>query len=65
MRTIRPALPSDAAEITALTVQLGYTTENASTHDRLERMLKRPDQLVLVACGEGPRNDNYTACRER
>ena len=53
MPTIRTAHPSDAAEITALTVQLGYTTENDSTHDRLERLLKRPDQLVLVACVEG------------
>lgn len=53
MLTIRIALPSDAAEIAALTVQLGYSTDTASTRGRLERLLGHCDQRVLVACAGG------------
>ncbi len=50
MLTIRPALPTDAAAISALTEQLGYPADPALIGDRLERLLRHPDQLVIVAC---------------
>lgn len=53
MLTIRTALPSDAAEITTLTMQLGYPVDTAVTHARLERLLGHPDHLVVVACAGG------------
>jgi predicted N-acetyltransferase YhbS len=53
MPTTRTALPSDAAAITELTVQLGYPGDIAATRHRLERLLARDDQLVLVASAGG------------
>ncbi|MBK8478690.1 MAG: GNAT family N-acetyltransferase [Opitutaceae bacterium] len=50
MFTLRTALPSDAAAISALTEQLGYPAPPSATLDRLERLLRHPDQLVVVAC---------------
>lgn len=47
--TIRPARPTDAEAIAALTSQLGYDVEPSSVADRLSRLLARGDQQFLVA----------------
>jgi GNAT superfamily N-acetyltransferase len=47
--TIRPAGPSDAAAIAALTKQLGYDVDPTAVADRLSRLLARSDQQLLVA----------------
>ena len=51
--TIRIAGASDAAEIAALTAQLGYAADAAETGRRLERIGMREDHLVLVAVLDG------------
>jgi GNAT superfamily N-acetyltransferase len=47
--TVRAALPSDAAEIAALTIELGYAGDEAAIRERLARILDRRDQKILVA----------------
>jgi GNAT superfamily N-acetyltransferase len=46
---IRDAQVSDARDIAALTVQLGYEVAASSVAERLARMLARNDQRFLVA----------------
>ena len=46
---IRKAELDDVREITELTCQLGYPADVHVMHDRLERLLAREDQLVVVA----------------
>jgi GNAT superfamily N-acetyltransferase len=48
--SIRPARPTDAAQIAALSDTLGYPV-GEELAGRLERLLARTDQLVLVAEG--------------
>lgn len=50
---IRRATIGDAADITRLSGQLGYPVEAGALAERLERVLARNDQLVLVALAEG------------
>jgi len=47
--TIRPASLSDAPEIAALTMELGYAAEAELIARRLTRLSNTNDQLVLVA----------------
>ena len=47
--TIRDAVPSDAAEISGLTRQLGYAAEAEAIAGRLARITDRRKQVVLVA----------------
>jgi len=49
--TIRPARPSDVAELAALATQLGYPSTAAEVAARLPHLLNDPDQLVAVAVG--------------
>ena len=51
--TIRPAAPSDAADITRLAAQLGYPADAAAIAGRLTRIAGRADQLAIVAVWEG------------
>jgi GNAT superfamily N-acetyltransferase len=51
--TIRPARPSDADAIAALTKQLGYDVEASTVADRLTRILTRHDQHFLMAEHDG------------
>ena len=51
--TIRPAVPADAAAIAGLSGELGYPVSPAAVARRLERLLPRPDQVVLVADAGG------------
>jgi ribosomal protein S18 acetylase RimI-like enzyme len=46
---IRNAALPDAAEISELTAQLGYTADPAAIRHRLARLLGRQHQLILVA----------------
>jgi GNAT superfamily N-acetyltransferase len=47
---IRPARPTDAQALAALSSQLGYPVAVGSLTDRLDRLLGRADQVVMVAC---------------
>jgi len=47
--TLRSASVSDAVAICELTSQLGYDVNGAALSSRLERILARSDQLVLIA----------------
>ena len=49
--SIRRARPTDAARIAALSDTLGYPVAGEELAGRLERLLARTDQLVLVAEG--------------
>jgi GNAT superfamily N-acetyltransferase len=51
--TIRPAVPADAAAIAGLSGQLGYPVSPVAVARRLERLLPRADQVVLVADAGG------------
>jgi GNAT superfamily N-acetyltransferase len=48
---IRRATPTDAEALAALSAQLGYPVPAHALADRLGRVLRRTDQLVLVGCG--------------
>ena len=48
MISIRRAASADAAPIAALTLQLGYPTDEAAIRTRLSQLLPDPAQLVLV-----------------
>jgi len=47
--TIRSAIVDDAPAVADLIVQLGYSATVAEAADRLERLLARPDNDILVA----------------
>ena len=47
--SIRAAALHDSPELADLTTQLGYPVETAELRDRLERLLGRSDEVVLVA----------------
>ena len=49
VRTIRPATVEDAAAVAALSSQLGYPVAADAVATRLERLVGRPDQVVLAA----------------
>lgn len=50
--TIRDADPSDAAEIARLAAELGYSTNAEEIVGRLDRIVDRRKQVVLVAVSE-------------
>jgi predicted N-acetyltransferase YhbS len=47
--TIRAAFPSDSADISRLTIELGYSADSGAISDRLAKISKLEDQLLLVA----------------
>ena len=49
---IRPATGEDAAAVAALSSQLGYPVSAEAVAARLERLLRRDDQLVLAAIAD-------------
>jgi len=52
--TVRRAVPADASALATLSGQLGYPVAADALAARLERLLARADQTVLVACaGDG------------
>ncbi len=51
--TIRPARISDAATIAGLATQLGYPSRPEETEGRLRDVMSRPENVVLVADGDG------------
>jgi GNAT superfamily N-acetyltransferase len=53
MVVLRPARESDAAAISQLIAQLGYSADSTATQQRLGRLLPREDHLVLVAVTKG------------
>jgi GNAT superfamily N-acetyltransferase len=53
MATIRPAGPRDIAQIELIGRSLGY--ETASSEGVIERILRDPDQILLVATDESDR----------
>ncbi len=50
---IRQAAPADAGGLAELTTQLGYPVGVGGMSARLERVLKRSDQVILVASDAG------------
>ena len=50
---VRRARDTDARDIARLTAQLGYAEDADATADRLSRVLRLPDQCVLVADADG------------
>jgi GNAT superfamily N-acetyltransferase len=46
----RPATLEDVPALTGLCAELGYPVDPAALGSRLAELLRRPDQLVLVAC---------------
>ena len=52
--TIRSAVPTDAVRLSQLSVELGYPTSSAAMAQRLDRLLGRNGEAVIVAvlpCG--------------
>jgi GNAT superfamily N-acetyltransferase len=47
--SVRAARETDARDIARLTKQLGYADDAAAAADRLARVLRKPDQVVLIA----------------
>jgi GNAT superfamily N-acetyltransferase len=48
---VRRARPEDAPDVAALSSQLGYPVPESILAQRLERILDRTDEIVLVGCG--------------
>ena len=48
---VREAVPEDAAVLAPLLEQLGYPVQAAALLERMQRMLSRDDEIVLVAEG--------------
>ena len=54
---VREAVPADAPALAPLLGQLGYPVDAPALERRMERMLARDDELVLIAERAEPPND--------